>query len=122
MKWNRLDEDNQYEGRYQISVQQQGYQQALVVKSVGLQQQGKTEQVTDQSEIQRYNGMMINTLIEGPDKQDNRRAARPPAASARWTCRAAPMTPACRCWWCAARTPWCGIACRRRSKTGDESG
>ena len=61
MKWNRLDEDNQYEGRYQISVQQQGYQQALVVKSVGLQQQGKTEQVTDQSEIQRYNGMMINT-------------------------------------------------------------
>ncbi|MCR2702856.1 outer membrane protein assembly factor BamC, partial [Salmonella enterica] len=59
VKWNRLDEDNQYEGRYQISVQQQGYQQALVVKSVGLQQQGKTEQVTDQSEIQRYNGMMI---------------------------------------------------------------
>ncbi|WP_163362403.1 outer membrane protein assembly factor BamC, partial [Escherichia coli] len=71
VKWNRLDEDNQYEGRYQISVQQQGYQQALVVKSVGLQQQGKTEQVTDQSEIQRYNGMMINTLIEGLDKQDN---------------------------------------------------
>jgi outer membrane protein assembly factor BamC len=71
VKWNRLDEDNQYEGRYQISVQQQGYQQALVVKSVGLQQQGKSEQVTDQSEIQRYNGMMINTLIEGLDKQDN---------------------------------------------------
>ena len=55
VKWNRLDEDNQYEGRYQISVQQQG----------------KSEQVTDQSEIQRYNGMMINTLIEGLDKQDN---------------------------------------------------
>lgn len=72
MKWNRLDEDNQYEGRYQISVQQQGYQQALVVKSVGLQQQGKTEQVTDQSEIQRYNGMMINTLIEGPTSRTTR--------------------------------------------------
>ena len=27
--------------------------------------------MTDQSEIQRYNGMMINTLIEGLDKQDN---------------------------------------------------
>ncbi|MFS7159515.1 outer membrane protein assembly factor BamC [Serratia proteamaculans] len=71
VKWNRLDEDNQYEGRYQISVQQQGYQQALVVKTVGLQQQGKTEQITDPSEVQRYNGMMMNTLVEGLDKQDN---------------------------------------------------
>ena len=71
VKWNRLDEDNQYEGRYQISVQQQGYQQALVVKTVGLQQQGKTEQVTDPSEVQRYNGMMMNTLVEGLDKQES---------------------------------------------------
>jgi outer membrane protein assembly factor BamC len=71
VKWNRLDEDNQYEGRYQISVQQQGYQQALVVKTVGLQQQGKTDQVTDPSEVQRYNGMMMNTIVEGLDKQDN---------------------------------------------------
>ncbi|WP_199634673.1 outer membrane protein assembly factor BamC [Serratia sp. PAMC26656] len=71
VKWNRLDEDNQYEGRYQISVQQQGYQQALVVKTVGLQQQGKTEQITDPSEVQRYNGMMMNTIVEGLDKQDN---------------------------------------------------
>lgn len=71
VKWNRLDEDNQYEGRYQISVQQQGYQQALIVKSIGLQQQGKTEPVTDASEIQRYNGMMMNTITEGLDKQDN---------------------------------------------------
>lgn len=71
VKWNRLDEDNQYQGRYQITVQQQGYQQALVVKTLGLQQQGKTDRVTDPSEIQRYNGMMMNTLIEGLDKQDN---------------------------------------------------
>ncbi|MFI8416526.1 outer membrane protein assembly factor BamC [Serratia sp. NPDC078593] len=72
VKWNRLDEDNQYEGRYQISVQQQGYQQALVVKTVGLQQQGKTEQVTNTSDIQRYNGMMMNAITEGLDKQDTR--------------------------------------------------
>lgn len=71
VKWNRLDEDNQYEGRYQITVQQQGYQQALIVKSVGLQQQGKTEPVADATEIQRYNGMMMNTIIEGLDKLDN---------------------------------------------------
>ncbi|NIG98826.1 MAG: outer membrane protein assembly factor BamC [Serratia symbiotica] len=71
VKWNRLDEDSQYQGRYQISVQQQGYQQALVVKSVDLQQQGKTAQESDLSTIQRYNGVMMNTIIEALDKQAN---------------------------------------------------
>lgn len=71
VKWNRLDEDNQYEGRYQVSLQKQGYQQALVVKTLGLRQQGKTDEVTDPSEIQRYNSMMMNTIAEGLDKQDN---------------------------------------------------
>ncbi len=32
VEWNRLDEDQQYRGRYQISVKPQGYQQAVVVK------------------------------------------------------------------------------------------
>lgn len=41
IKWNRADEDVQFEGRYQISVQEQGYQLALVVKSLELQQGGK---------------------------------------------------------------------------------
>jgi outer membrane protein assembly factor BamC len=71
VKWNRLDEDNQYEGRYQITVQKQGYQQALVVKTLELRQQGQTDKVTDPSEVQRYNGMMMNTIVEGLDKQDN---------------------------------------------------
>ncbi|NIG62175.1 MAG: outer membrane protein assembly factor BamC [Serratia symbiotica] len=71
VKWNRLDEDSQYQGRYQICLQQQGYQQALVVKSFGLQQQGKTAPVSDLSAIQRYNGVMMNTIIEALDKQDN---------------------------------------------------
>ena len=34
VEWNRLDEDQQYRGRYQISVKQQGYQQAVIVKLV----------------------------------------------------------------------------------------
>lgn len=34
VEWNRLDEDQQYRGRYQISVKPQGYQQAVVVKLV----------------------------------------------------------------------------------------
>lgn len=32
VQWNRLDEDEQYRGRYQISVKPQGYQQAVTVK------------------------------------------------------------------------------------------
>ncbi len=106
MKRNRLDEDNQYEGRYQISVQQQGYQQALVVKSVGLQQQGKTEQVTDQSEIQRYNGMMINTLIEGTDKQDNPASSQTASRFGALDVQSGADDTGLPCWWCAARTPW----------------
>ncbi|AHK21872.1 lipoprotein [Yersinia similis] len=66
IKWNRADEDVQFEGRYQISVQEQGYQLALVVKSLELQQGGKT--VTQYSEIQRYNSAMLNAIIEGLDK------------------------------------------------------
>lgn len=76
VKWNRLDEDTQYEGRYQINVQKQGYQQALVVKTLGLRQQGKTEEVTDPAEIQRYSSMMINSIVENLDKQDNLASSR----------------------------------------------
>lgn len=45
IKWNRADEDVQFEGRYQISVQEQGYQLALVVKSLELQQGGNHHSV-----------------------------------------------------------------------------
>ncbi|XNM65739.1 outer membrane protein assembly factor BamC [Escherichia coli] len=41
VEWNRLDEDQPYRGRYQISVKQQGYQQAVIVKLVNLEQAGK---------------------------------------------------------------------------------
>ena len=66
VKWNRADEDVQFEGRYQISVQEQGYQLVLVVKSLALQQGGQP--VTSYTEIQRYNGAMLNAIIEGLDK------------------------------------------------------
>lgn len=41
VQWNRLDEDEQYRGRYQISVKPQGYQQAVTVKLLNLEQAGK---------------------------------------------------------------------------------
>lgn len=71
IQWARADEDNQYEGRYLISLQKQGTQQALVVKTLELRQQGQTSKITDTAEIQRYNGMMMNTISTGLDKQDN---------------------------------------------------
>ncbi|KAA8999971.1 outer membrane protein assembly factor BamC [Affinibrenneria salicis] len=67
VKWTREDEDFQYQGRYQITVQQQGYQQALSVRLLALQQQDKS--VSDPVQIQRYTGVMLNTLTESLDKQ-----------------------------------------------------
>ncbi|WP_158782608.1 outer membrane protein assembly factor BamC [Pantoea sp. BAV 3049] len=66
VQWNRADEDHQYRGRYQISVQQQGYQQALTVRLLELQQEGKA--VTSPVQIQRYTAQMLNELSSGLDK------------------------------------------------------
>ncbi|MGC6387668.1 outer membrane protein assembly factor BamC [Ewingella sp. S1.OA.A_B6] len=64
--WNRADEDFQYQGRYQISVQQQSYQLALTVKTLELKQQDKV--VTAPAEIQRYNSQMLNSITASLDK------------------------------------------------------
>ncbi len=64
--WNRLDEDQQYRGRYQISVKPQGYQQAVVVKLVNLEQAGKP--VADAASLQRYSTEMLNVISSGLDK------------------------------------------------------
>ncbi|MGE9552371.1 outer membrane protein assembly factor BamC [Erwinia amylovora] len=71
VQWNRADEDHQYRGRYQISVQQQGYQQALTVKLLELQQEGKV--VTSPVQIQRYTAQMLNELSSGLDKMETTR-------------------------------------------------
>ena len=66
VEWNRLDEDQQYRGRYQISVQPQGYQQAVMVKLVNLEQAGKP--VADRASLQRYSAEMLNVISAGLDK------------------------------------------------------
>jgi len=66
VNWNRLDEDEQYRGRYQISVKAQGYQQAVTVKLVNLEQAGKP--VADASSLQRYSAQMMNVISAGLDK------------------------------------------------------
>lgn len=78
VQWNRADEDQQYRGRYQISVKPQGYQQAVVVKLLNLEQGGKP--VADAASMQRYSAEMLNVVSAGLDKaqtasqnsQDNR--------------------------------------------------
>ncbi|MFC3394890.1 outer membrane protein assembly factor BamC [Brenneria rubrifaciens] len=76
--WQRQDEDEQYQGRYQISVQPQGYQVAVMVKLLALQQQNNP--VNDPSQRQRYVGLMLNTISEELDNQatarENARANR----------------------------------------------
>lgn len=71
VQWNRADEDHQYRGRYQIAVQQQGYQQALSVKLLELQQEGKA--VTSPVQLQRYTAQMLNELSAGLDKIETTR-------------------------------------------------
>ncbi|MEM6161816.1 outer membrane protein assembly factor BamC [Erwinia sp. P6884] len=71
VEWSRADEDHQYRGRYQISVQQQGYQQALTVKLLELEQQNKT--VTSPVQQQRYTAQMLNVLSAGLDKIETSR-------------------------------------------------
>ncbi|MGP3592162.1 outer membrane protein assembly factor BamC [Vagococcus sp. WN89Y] len=66
VEWNRLDEDEQYRGRYQISVKPQGYQQAVMVKLVNLEQAGKP--VADAASLQRYSAEMLNVISAGLDK------------------------------------------------------
>lgn len=66
VQWNRADEDNQYRGRYQLSVQPQGGQQALTVKLLELQQQDNV--VTSPVQIQRYTAQMLNEISSGLDK------------------------------------------------------
>lgn len=66
IEWNRLDEDQQYRGRYQVSVKPQGYQQAVTVKLLNLEQAGKP--VADPSAMQRYSTEMLNVIAAGLDK------------------------------------------------------
>jgi outer membrane protein assembly factor BamC len=66
VQWNRADEDAQYRGRYQVSVQQQGYQQAIIVKLLGLEQGGKA--VADAASLQRYSAQMLNAIGRGLNK------------------------------------------------------
>ncbi|MBS0848906.1 outer membrane protein assembly factor BamC [Citrobacter sp. JGM124] len=78
VEWNRADEDQQYRGRYQISVLPQGYQQSIVVKLLNLEQAGKP--VSDTASVQRYSAEMLNAISLGLDnaqtaqknRQDNR--------------------------------------------------
>lgn len=71
VQWNRADEDNQYRGRYQLSVQPQAGQQVLMAKLLELQQQDKV--VTSPVQIQRYTAQMLNEISATMDKVETTR-------------------------------------------------
>ncbi|WP_058913278.1 outer membrane protein assembly factor BamC [Entomohabitans teleogrylli] len=69
VQWNRADEDEQFRGRYQITVQPQSYQQGVVVKVLNLEQAGKP--VADPASLQRYSTQMLNVISAGLDQADS---------------------------------------------------
>ncbi len=71
VQWNRADEDHQYRGRYQVTVKPQGYQQAVVVKVLNLEQEGKP--VADPASLQRYSAQMLNVISAELDKTQTAR-------------------------------------------------
>jgi outer membrane protein assembly factor BamC len=113
--WNRLDEDQQYRGRYQVSVKPQGYQQAVTVKLLNLEQAGKP--VADPASMQRYSTEMLNVIAQ----VWTRTRLMPPtlhrAATVQpSTFRAPQMIPVCQCWWYVHRLTRPGSACQQRLK------
>ncbi|WP_434524519.1 outer membrane protein assembly factor BamC [Photorhabdus asymbiotica] len=77
IEWQRTDEDVPYQTRHRISIAHQNYQIELSVANEGLRQGG--QQVTDPVEIQRYNALMLNELIEGVNRQRERMSDNPSA-------------------------------------------
>jgi len=69
--WNRPDEDHQYRGRYQVSIQKQNYQTVLTVRSQELQQKGVA--VTSTGEVQRYTAQLLNAITIGLNAQETAR-------------------------------------------------
>ncbi|MGK2960271.1 MAG: outer membrane protein assembly factor BamC [Candidatus Malihini olakiniferum] len=69
--WPREDESVPYQAHYQISVQPQRYQLAIVVKLLGLELQNT--QVAEELQVQRYTSMMANSLSDALEKHASAR-------------------------------------------------
>lgn len=77
VNWARSDENVAYSARYQITVQSQGYQNQLSVKTLELKAGDKS--VSDSASMQRYSIAMLNSISETLDRTqsalDTQRAA-----------------------------------------------
>lgn len=62
IKWQRADEDLQYQGRYQIEVNNYSGRQQIIVTLLQLQQNGKN--ITSQPEKQRYTSQLLNIITD----------------------------------------------------------
>lgn len=67
--WKRADEDKPIAARYQISLQQEGYQNRLSSKLLALKQGDQPS--TAPPDVQRYSLQMLNTLSEQLEKIRN---------------------------------------------------
>ncbi|MDR0806520.1 MAG: outer membrane protein assembly factor BamC [Enterobacteriaceae bacterium] len=69
--WQRNDENAAYSARYQISVQSQGYQNQLSVKTLELKSGDKSVSDIASSSLQRYSINMLNSISEVMDKKQH---------------------------------------------------
>lgn len=69
VKWQRVDEDSQYQGRYQLSVQSAPGQQLITVKLLDLQQNG--QKIDDPLALQRYTVQMLDVVSNELDQKEN---------------------------------------------------
>lgn len=69
VNWSRLDENQPVEARYQITLQPQGYQTALLTKVIELRQNGST--LSEPTQIQRYTVLMQNEITTALDSLQN---------------------------------------------------
>ncbi|MGK2946564.1 MAG: outer membrane protein assembly factor BamC [Candidatus Malihini olakiniferum] len=65
--WPREDESVPYQACYQISVEPQGYQVAVIIKLLNLEVQNT--RVAETLQVQRYISMMANQLSDALEKQ-----------------------------------------------------
>lgn len=74
VNWTQSDEVQNMRARYQLQVQSQGYNTVLQSRLTELQD-SQGQSVTESTEIQRYNAMLLNNLMSTMDAQSRAQEA-----------------------------------------------
>jgi outer membrane protein assembly factor BamC len=95
-------------------VKPQGYQQAVIVKLVNLEQAGKP--VSDPASLQRYSTSMLNVISEGLDMNATSAQNAQKNAGATFDVQSAARRYGSAHAGCSRTVQWCGNVCRAHWK------